>query len=231
VLILYAELSELKVDNPKRPPEYFKELCKYSSPVEYDRQSPAKLVSWAVKHFVHEGVRADNAECMTLVEYCNRDMSALYNEITKLCAYLKAQGREQLTNDDIYYVCCKIDEIAAFDFANAILNGDKGRAYTILKDMMAKKQKAPQILGSIATVYTDLYRIQTYTEAGMNSAEIAKVMRMSNDYKVKLYQRSLRGKSGDFVSKALVACEEADLKLKSTQIPTFDVLASLVIAP
>ncbi|MBQ8697058.1 MAG: DNA polymerase III subunit delta, partial [Clostridia bacterium] len=231
VLILYAEATELKIDNPKRPPEHFKELCKYSVPVEFDRQSPAKLVAWAVKHFVHEGIRADNAECMTLVEYCNRDMSALSNEITKLCAYLNAHGRDRLTRDDIYYICCKIDEIAAFDFANAILNGDKGRAYAILKDMTAKKQKPPQILGSIASVYSDLYRIQTLTEAGMNSAEIAKAMRMSGDYKVKLYQRALRGKSADFVGRALRACEEADMKLKSTQVPSFGVLASLVISP
>ncbi len=231
VIILYAESGELKIDNPKRPPEYFKELCKYSGAVNFDRQSPAKLVGWAIKHFVHEGIRADNAECMTLVEYCNRDMSALANEITKLCAYLKAHGREQLSREDIYYICCKIDEIAAFDFANAILNGDKGRAYAILKDMMAKKQKPPQILGSIAAVYSDLYRIQTLTEAGMNSAEIAKAMHMSGDYKIKLYQRALRGRSSDFVGRALRACEEADLKLKSTQVPSFGVLASLVIAP
>ena len=230
VLVLYAEATELKIDNPKRPPEYFKELCKYSVPVAFDRQSPAKLVAWVVKHFVREGIRADNAECMTLVEYCNRDMSALSNEITKLCAYLNARGRDQLTRNDIYYICCKIDEIAAFDFANAILNGDKGRAYGILKDMFAKKQKPTQILGSIAAVYADLYRIQTFGQNGMNAQEIAKAMRMSGDYKVKLYQRALHGKSADFVVKALKACENADIKLKSTPLDSFDVLASLVIS-
>lgn len=230
VVILYAEANELKADNPKRLPEYFTELLKYAAPVNFERQSPAKLVGWATKHFVHEGIRADGAECMTLVEYCNRDMSAISNEITKLCAYLKSHGRDQLSRDDIHLVCCRIDEIAAFDFANAILDGDKGRAYEILKDMFAKKQKTTHILGSIAAVYGDLYRIQTFGEAGMSSAEIAKVMRMSSDYKVKLYQRSLRGKSADFVSRALKACEEADLKLKSTPLDSFEVLASLVIS-
>lgn len=230
VVILYAQMAEAEVTNPKKPPAFFKELSAHATPVEFARQSPGKLVSWIGRHFAHEGIKAGNEECLALIDYCTRDMSALANEITKLCAYLKAHGRVTLDKKDIPYICCHIDEIAAFDFANAILNGERGRAYAILKDMAAKKQKPPQILGSIAAVYGDLYRIQSMRDAGMSAEDIGKSLRM-NEYKVKLYLRALGKRSARSVAAALAACAEADLKLKSTNLPAFGVLSSLVIAP
>lgn len=72
-------------------------------------------------------------------------MSVLASEIDKLTYYLKSVGREKLTEADVDLVSSESREIAAFDFANAILDGNAGRALSILSELRLRKEK-PEII-------------------------------------------------------------------------------------
>lgn len=227
VIVMYAEDEECRVQNKKRPPVFFSELCAHACEVEFPYQTPGKLIPWMIKHFAGAGISADSEVCTYMTELVSRDMTALANEIDKLCAYLTFNGEKQATKKAVEYVCCRIDEISAFDFSNALLKRDRVRAYEILCDMFAGKQKAQLILGSISAVYADLYRIRTMHDCGMTQSEISAALHM-NSYRTEIYLRSARQRSAEALRLAIEACAEADLKLKSTGLDAFGVVSALV---
>lgn len=227
VIILYAAKEELTVQ-PKKPDAVCKALFAAAKPVEFAVQTPAKLAAWIKKHFDKAAIEADTALCLYMVSYCSGHMDILSHEIKKLIEYKKQQGDAQLTKEDVHTVCCRIEEIAAFDFANAILRGNKVRAYAILSDLESKKQKPQNVLGNIAAVYGDLYRIKLLAEGGRSKKEIAQTLRM-HEYRVGLYLDALRGRSKADVAKRMEACYQADLRMKSTPLPKFGLLASLIL--
>lgn len=228
VIILYASDEELPLPQPKKPGAVFKALADCAKPVEFSKQTPAKLAVWVHKHFESEGISADGPACLMLCEFCACQMSTLASEIKKLCEYLKQNGRSVVTKEDVQKVCCRIEEIAAFDFANAILQGNRDRALTILRDMEYKKQKPQTVLANIASVYGDLYRIKTLADCGKNKKEIAAALKI-HEYRVGLYLGALRGRNAAGLSDRIKACCEADLKIKSTPLAKFDLLAGLIV--
>ena len=66
-------------------------------------------------------------------------MTTLNNEISKLCAYVLQDGRNAVTENDVYTVSAAVNEVAAFDFSNALLYGDAERALIIMRDMRLRK--------------------------------------------------------------------------------------------
>ncbi len=228
VVILYATEAEVDAPNPKRPPAYLRTLSEHALPICFSYQDQRRLVTWIAGHFSREGIRVRESDCVALIDYCTRDMTALSNEISKLCAYLHAHSREELAREDIPYICCRIDEIAAFDFTNAILEGKRARAYEILKDMVGKKQRPEQILGSIAGVWEDLYRIRTLHESGMSLKAIASALGI-HEYRVTVSLRALGNRPTGTLIEALDACARADRLLKSSTLPSFGVLSGLVL--
>ncbi|MCI8331318.1 MAG: DNA polymerase III subunit delta [Clostridiales bacterium] len=228
VVVLYASKEELTVQ-PKRPDAVSKALFAVAKPVEFALQTPAKLAAWIKKHFDKAEIEAEPELCFYLVSYCSGHMDMLTHEIKKLIEYKKQQGGGRLTKEDVHNVCCRVEEIAAFDFANAILQGNKARAYTILCDLESKKQKPQTVLANIAAVYGDLYRIKLLAGSGRSKKEISQALRM-HEYRVGLYLDALRGRQAADVTRRMEACYQADLKIKSTPLPKFGLLASLIVS-
>ncbi|MCI8589332.1 MAG: DNA polymerase III subunit delta [Clostridiales bacterium] len=228
VVVLYASKEELTVQ-PKKPDAVCKALFAAAKPVAFDTQTPAKLASWIKKHFDKAEIEVDAAVCLDLVSYCSGHMDMLSHEIKKLIEYKKQQGEARLSKEDVRKVCCRVEEIAAFDFANAILQGNRARAYTILCDFEGKKQKPQSVLASIAAVYGDLYRIKLLAESGRGKKEISQALRM-HEYRVGLYLDALRGRALSDVARRMEACYQADVKIKSTPLPKFGLLASLIVS-
>ena len=69
VLIVSVPAGGLDEGNiPKRPSALLTRLSKYLTPVRFEAVSPSRLVSWAGKHFAHNGVSASAEVCSFLIE-------------------------------------------------------------------------------------------------------------------------------------------------------------------
>ncbi len=203
-------------------------------PIAFPYETPARLAGWVKKHFSARQVIAEQDVCQGLIDHAGRDMTTLSSEIEKLCNYALARVRgseqtAQVTVSDLFAVVPQNREINAFDFSNAILDGNTDRAFFILTDMKQRKERPEIILASVSKVYTDLYLVKSLQEEGSGSRDIAAVTKL-HEYKVGLYLRSAGRIPAERIFAAVELCAEADRRIKSSNLDAYEVLEALVLA-
>ncbi len=229
ILAVYTLSEELNAGRlPKSPSALYKKLTAVLEPVHCERQTPGRLAGWVGRHFTAEGVIASALVCQEVVDKCGTDMFMLANEVQKLAFYTLAKGEKNVSVEDIDIVCCTGKESGAFDFTNAIMDGNAARALELLTDMHRRKEKPEIVLAGIIDTLVNLYLVKRLTEAGKKPPEIAKETGL-HEYRVKLYSQSTTGKSVKRLQKALELCTDADRKIKSTALENYTVLEILVL--
>lgn len=199
---------------PKRPSRAYTELSKLMSVVCFERSGEAALAGWIARHFTHEGVSASRAVIEALLAQSGTSMDALSGEITKLAAFVKQNGRTEITAADVEEVASRAGESDAFGLTNAILEGNAPRAYACLQDMKGRKVEPMLAIASVARTYADLLTIRSFAEAGLSQKEIAQRLKM-HEYKVGLYLRAAKKRSAGQLETALAFCSRADTASKT----------------
>ncbi|MBR2461484.1 MAG: DNA polymerase III subunit delta [Clostridia bacterium] len=229
VLIVTSTPEELDHGNlPKAPSKALSRLGEYLTPVYFCHEDDPKLIKWIGKHFSAAKIRTDAGACELLLERVGHDMYTLHNEISKLCAFLKCNGRDTLVSEDILNVTSSNIESDAFAFTNALMNRDCDRAYALLNEMRLKKEKAFIVLGAVSRVATELYTVNQLSAAGMPYQEIAKRLKM-HEYKVKLCQRFAKERSERKLRSLIDECYKIDIRMKSTGLDDYTMLSRLVV--
>ena len=164
-----------------------------------------------------------------MVEKCGTDMFSLANEVKKLSYFTLSKGEKQVDGADIDRVCCTGKEEGAFDFTNAIMDGNAPRALELLIDMRRRKEKPEMVLSAVIDTVSRMYLVKQLMQTGKSHAEITKLLSEKSEYRVKLAAQSCAKKSEKRLQKALEICAEADLKIKSTPLDKFTVLEILVL--
>ena len=198
---------------PKRPSSTLTKLAAYLTPVQFDRCTTAKLAAWVQKHFTHNGIEASAPFCTAFPTYCGHSMYVLAQEIDKLSYYLLSHGKTVATEEDMRAICTPANEYDAFAFTNAIMEGKNEAALAILSDYRFRRVDPLMILGDVTRVICDMVAIRAMTAQGTPAAEMASVLKL-HEFKVGLYQKSLRTVGDARLSHALDACCDADRALK-----------------
>lgn len=197
----------------KGPSGALKLLCERLTPVKFEAPTPQKLALWALRHFEHHGMRATQADCIFLVDYCEKNMFALANEIEKLSLYARSQGRDHIVREDIPTVCNSEMEYGAFEFSNAILDGRKSDALSILSVMKFKQIEPLMIMGELSGIFSDLLKIKILLLAGKTPEQIERETGM-NSYRVKIYASSARRMDLQKLQRTVAMATDADLAMK-----------------
>ncbi len=229
VVLFYMREEEFAAGTAKKPTELYKKLSEAVQIVEFAKQASNKLASWAGKHFAASGVFAPPEVCHALIERSGTDMNVLSCEIDKLSAYALAKGQDHVTAEMLPSVVTSYRESGAFDFVNAIMEGDMTRAFALFTDMKRRREKPIEIASSIFRVISDMLVVKTLTEAGMSLSEIVAATKMK-EYSVKLRQNSVRNRSVKELERAAELCYETDVKLKSRSVDKYFLIERLIIA-
>lgn len=191
-----------------------KALSDVLCPVKFESSTPQKLALWAARHFEHHGIHASQADCAYLVEYCGKDMFTLASEIEKLALYEKAHGRDTVLREDIALVCNEEMEYGAFEFSNAILDGRRADALSILSVMKFRQIEPVVILGELSGIFSDLLKIKIMLVSGKNNYQIAQETGM-NIHKVGIYAASAGKMELESIKKTVSMIGEADIAMKT----------------
>ena len=197
----------------KAPTGALKTLSDILQPVKFESPTPAKLAMWVMRHFEHYGIKANMNDCSYLVEYCGKDMFTLSGEIEKLALYARSKGRDTIASADIPEVCNAEMEYGAFAFSNAILEGRKSEALSILSVMKFKQVEPLMILGELSGIFSDLLKIKIMLTAGKSNQQIASETGI-NIHKVGIYATSARRMELDRLRDISYMTAEADLAMK-----------------
>lgn len=212
--VLVLPHGNITEELPKKAPTgALKDLSERLQPVKFESPTPQKLALWAMRHFEHYGISASQADCAFLIDYCTNDMFTLSNEVEKLSLYARSKGRDHLVREDISLVCSAEMEYGAFEFSNAILDGRKNDALSILSIMKFKQIDPLIIMGELSGIFSDLLRIKIMMLAGKNNQQISEETGI-NPHKVGIYTNSARRMELDRLQKTIGLTREADLAMK-----------------
>lgn len=198
---------------PKKPSPTLSKLSEHLTPVQFDRCSTAKLASWVQKHFAHNGIEASPALCTLFPEYCGHSMYILANEIDKLSFYLLSHQKSVADESSMRLVCTPALEYDAFAFTNAVMERKPEAALAILSEYRLRRMDPLIVLSDVTRVICDMLAVHSMSREGTPAKEIAAVLKI-HEFKVGLYQKSLRGVSPERLERTLSACVEADRSLK-----------------
>lgn len=149
-----------------------------------------------------------------LLEICGNDMTALSNEIAKVCAYC---GGGTVTREQVDAVATPRTEARAFDLAKAIQARNPQRALEILDGLFYLREQPVAILSALSLSYCDLYRIRAAKDGGKTPADVVaafgykgREFRVNNAWNTRLSPETLRA--------SLAALLDCDRRLKSTGV-------------
>lgn len=201
---------------PKRPSATLTKLAEHLTPVHFEYVGEAKLASWALRHFEHNGVKALEGVTSALLNRCGKNMFNLANEIDKLSFYALGNGRSTVSVDDVELVTSKNEEFDSFALGSAIASGDSELALRILALIKAQKTEPVIVLGELSKTLSDMLSIKLLSSAGVPASDIASAIKV-HEYRVKLYIGGVRSISKEKLSFALELCTAADSALKQSQ--------------
>ena len=228
LVILSAAADTLDAGNlPKKPSELLTTLAEFLTPVYFERNTPAKLSGWVQKHYAHNGVQADPRLCQFTIEYCGRNMFTLANEVDKVSFYIRAKGRDTLTEADIRAAAIPAMEYDAFAFSNAITERRRADALDILADLKLRRVEPLYILSEVSRVICDLLAVRTMADGGQTAPEIGSALKM-HEYRVGLYLKQARKAEIAVLQNAVTAAAEADRALKRSAADGYGIIERLI---
>ena len=198
---------------PKKPSALCKRLSDLATLVKFPRSTPAMLSRWAQRHFAHNGIEADLSVCSVFVDFCGKDMFLLSSETDKLSCYLLANGRAQLTREDIPEVCIPDTGYDTFALVNAISERRRADALGIIAEMQRRRIDPIVVMGEISGTFYDMLRVRLLSDDGMSLRDIAAQLKM-HEYKTQRYVAA--GVSAERLRELLELCSEADLAVKGS---------------
>ena len=196
---------------PKKPSSTLKKLGEYTTPVNFEKNTPARLAAWLAKHFEHNGVTASPAICSFVIERCGRDMFNLASETDKLSYFVRSQGRNEITKEDVLFAATPASEYDAFAFTNAIGARKREEALNILRDLKLRKTDPIIIMSEITRTVCDMAAITALKADGLTAREIASALKL-HEYRVSIVLNN--NLKSDVCMTMLERCRDADLELK-----------------
>ncbi len=215
VLVILASPEGFDPGSAKRPSTLYKKLSPIIQIVNFEKSTDAQLMNWLKRHFDHEGVNADAETLRALINRAGHAMEILANEVEKLTAYVKANGRQTVGLEDVAFVASPTTEADAFGLTNAMLDGNAKEAFYHLSDLRARRVEPTVILGQLARLFGDLLTVSLLLGEGMNQANIASETSM-NSYKVSLYIKACGKRTTQSLRRALALLTEADRQVKTS---------------
>ena len=157
----------------------------------FDKSTDAQLISWLRRHFDKEGILADERVLCAMLFRVGHSMFMLNEEVTKLASYAKANGKSQISCEDVEEICSTSAESDAFAISNAIIEKNAEKAFLALGDMKQQRIEPPAVLAQLARTYSDLLSVSMLADEGMGSDDIAEIMKF-HPYRLKLYMAAAK---------------------------------------
>lgn len=215
LLMLTVPAGGIDAGSPKRPSALLKKLAEVLVPVRFDPVSGARLREWINRHYTAAGVTVTPALCDLTSARCGESMFTLASEIDKVAYYVLADGRTEVTADDIKLVACEGGGHDAFAFANAILDRRSADALAVLSEMKARRVEPVAVMAELTRVLCDMCAVDECLEAGMPAPAICSETGL-RDYPVRLYSAAVRKLPRGALAAVLAAASEADAAVKSS---------------
>ena len=213
IFVIMTSSEGFDTGRDSKPTKLAKTLSEHFEIVKFERSSDASLASWIKKHFEAEGIGVTLQSVNALIFRTGHSMEMLNNEIHKLSAYIKQNGRDTLTEGDVEALASANAEFDAFALGNAIVEKNTKSAFLVLEDLKARKTEPSVILSMLERVYCDLLSVSLLLDEGKNASDIEKLLNFF-PYKTKRYIANAKRVGTKSLSDALTRLQRIDASSK-----------------
>jgi len=161
-----------------------------------------------------------------LVASCGSDLTTLFNELEKLCAYV---NEGEISVKLIDELAVKNMEARVFDLSKAVLSGSGDRAYSILSLLLEQGEEPVAILAVLSSAYLDLYRVRASVQSGLSATEPGKYFDYARkEFRLRNAERDVGRYPDGMYRESLKELLAADIALKSSRGDRRTVLEKLI---
>jgi DNA polymerase-3 subunit delta len=174
--------------------------------------------NWVREYVSRAGCFIEPSAAAYLVGMVGVDLLRLSTESDKLMSYVGQKGR--ITKTEIDELVRYSREHSNFELTDAIIDGDRKRALTLLDHIFANPPESPQtlsllILGAIASNYRKMLTAKELMRQNAPNSEVAKAVGMS-PYGVTRFNERARKIDADRIVKGIERIAQTDVALKSS---------------
>ena len=230
VIFKYKELEDLQAKtgrSTKKEKSLSGFLKENAELFEFKINAPAQLVRWIKNICKSENTEISDECAEYMLSRGETRMYPLKHDLDKLIRYAQSKGTQVISREDIDNMMPKKTELEAFELTNAILEKNYNKAFESLEKLKYFKEEPVLVLGQVSRYFCDLLPVNL--AGGSDNVIIARKTGI-HEYKVRLNLNALRKyKEPDkFIKNALDLCRDCDIKLKSTQLPEYNLLENLI---
>ncbi len=141
--------------------------------VDCNRLEKSYLEGWVVRKAASQKISVSQKAASLLVEYCNRDMNSVYNELVKLMDY--AEGA--IDESDVKELVSPQIEYKVFELSEAIAEKNADKAVELANLMLAENNSSVSLMGMLFNHFRRLLFVSLNPKSDT----------LSSDLKVKEY--------------------------------------------
>ena len=202
----FAVLIFVEENTKKIKKSILTDIEKNGTVVNFETQTPANLRTWVNKKFTKSGKRMKTDDMDFLIDICERSLTKLDTECTKLIASTET---DVITRENITDLVQIPAEFKMYSMADKLLAIDADGAYSLLSEFKARKESPTVVLSRIYSQLSDRYMASTLGNAAED------FFPPSRKFLARKYVADARRYSPDRIRALMTLCFEADKSIKT----------------
>ena len=196
----------------------------------YGSPTSGRLPAWVIERGKEMQLAVDRDAAQALVERIGQNQRRLVHELEKLVIYGPENGRvgvelvEQLSVPDV--------EAKAYELADAVIDGDRGRALALAEDLAVRGVEIMHILYALLRRTHDIRRAWAVIELGGTTSDVAAAVGLppSQEWKAKKLVPRAREADGERLERIAAGLADLDYAIRGgTKVDT-DTALTLTLA-
>lgn len=190
-------------------------IKKHGAIVTFTPLTAAEVEQWIVRTFQSLGKSCSAQTASVLAFTVGSDTALLRTEIEKLAAL--AGDRDEITENDVHAVATRSVECTVFEMVDAVVAGQEGKAFGLLRDMLVTGSDRLGILAMLLRQFRLMQHIKIMQYEKVPPAAIKQKLGIA-PFAAERCMRQAANYSGGQVKQAVDICLQTEYSVKSGQM-------------
>lgn len=204
-------IAQGKADARKK---LYSAIKKINGIVTFSALTDGELNAWVVKNFSGLAKTCSAQVAALLTFTVGSDTALLRTEIEKLASL--TGERDTITEADVQAVATRSVECTVFELVDAVVAGQQGKAFGLLRDMLTSGSDRLGILAMLLRQFRLMQHIKIMQFEKLSSQDIKQRLGIA-PFAAERCMRQASGYSGGQVKRAVRICLDAEYRVKSGQ--------------
>jgi len=210
-VLLFVVHSD-KLDERRKAVKLLKEM---DAVIEFAELDGRDLVRWVVRRAASQGRAIGEETAEALIRRAGANLQTLASETDKLCLYAGPGGT--VRTEHVEALTAPVLEEDVFALVDALMEGDTGRAVSLYRQLLERKEEPIRIAALIASQFRIMLQVKELAARSWPNQQIAAQLGL-HPYRVRLAAEKARSWSEERLAERLREIAELDYRMKTGQI-------------